>query len=168
MTECLFCGLIKKQANKVYESEHVFVMLSPEPAVPGHMLVVPKQHAPILEAVQDFVVSEMFAVANKVGIAVFEGLGAQGTNVMVQNGTAAGQKHNHTMVHVVPRFENDGLQLGWTPQQASDEELAKLESDISDATKNVGVFEKPEEKPVEVGKPSEVEDWKTKQFRRIP
>lgn len=154
----------------LFENEKVFAMLSPEPAVPGHVLVLPKQHAPIIEAVPDFVVSNMFVVANKIGAAVFEGLGAQGTNVLIQNGTTAGQRHNHAMVQVIPRFEKDGLQLGWTPKQAEDEELAKMESKIKDETTSVGVFEREKEKPTEVEKPKEVkeEDWRAKQLRRIP
>jgi hypothetical protein len=74
------------------------------------------------------------------------------------------------MLHVIPRFENDNLQLGWSTKPASDEELAGVESRIKDETKNVGLFEKEKPKPVEVEKPKEVpkEDVKLKFFRRIP
>jgi len=169
MTDCVFCGLIEEKANKLFENEDVFAMLSPEPALPGHVIVLPKKHAPILEAVPDFVVESMFKVANKIGVAVFEGLGAQGTNVMVENGTAAGQRHNHTMVHVVPRFEKDNLALGWEPKQASEGDLAKMEGTLKGETKNVGVFEEAETKPVEVDAPEEVqEDYRTKHLRRVP
>ena len=170
MTECAFCQLIQKKVNALFEDEKVFAMISPEPATAGHILVLPKVHAPILEAVPDFVVGDLFKVANKIGMAVFEGLGVQGTNVLVQNGPLAGQKHNHAMLHVVPRFENDNLQLGWATKPASEEELASMESKIKDETKNVGLFEKEKPKPIEVEKPKEVqkEDVRMKQFRRIP
>ncbi len=170
MTECVFCQLIQKKANVLFEDEKIFAMLSAEPAAPGHVVVLPKAHAPILEAVPDFVVGDLFKVANKVGVAVFEALGAHGTNVLVQNGPSAGQRHNHAMVHVVPRFENDNLQIGWNPKPSSEEELSSLESKIKDETKSVGLFESEKPKPVEVEKPKEItkEDYRMKVFRRIP
>ncbi len=170
MSECVFCQLIQKKVNVLFEDEKLFAMASPEPAAPGHVLVLPKVHAPILEAVPDFVVGDMFKVANKVGVAVFEALGAQGTNVLVQNGPAAGQRHNHVMINVIPRFENDNLQLGWAPKPASEEELSSLEGKIKDETKSVGVFESEKPKPVELAEPKAVskEDYRMKTFRRIP
>ncbi len=170
MSECTFCQLIHKKVNVLFEDEKVFAMMSPEPAAAGHVLVLPKTHSPILEAVPDFVVGDLFKVANKIGVAVFEGIGAQGTNILVQNGPPAGQKHNHSMLHVIPRFENDAVQLGWATKPSSEEELSGLESKIKDETKNVGLFEKEKQKPVEVEKPKEVpkEDYRMKQFRRIP
>ena len=170
MSECVFCGLVQKKANVLFEDEKVSVMLSPEPCVPGHIIVLPKVHSPILETVPDFVVAELFKAANKAGIAVFEGLGAHGTNIIVQNGPTAGQKHNHTMLHVLPRFENDKLQIGWNPKPASEEELSALENSIKDETKNVGLFEKEKPKPIELERPKEMqkEDYRIKSLIRIP
>ena len=169
MSECTFCQLIQKKANLLFEDEKLAVMASPEPAIPGHVLVMPKDHSPIIESVPDFIVGDMFKAANKLGVAIFEGLGAQGTNILVQNGPSAGQKNNHTMIHVVPRFENDNLPIGWTPKQASDEELSSLESKIKDETANVGLFEREKPKPIEAAKPAEVkDDYRSKGLRRIP
>lgn len=171
MTECLFCKLIEQQANKIFENDKVYAMLSPEPAAPGHIIILPKQHAPILEAVPDFVVSDMFKIANKIGVAVFEGLSAHGTNLLVQNGTAAGQKHNHVMLHVIPRFDKDGVQLTWEPKEADQEELARIESMVKEeGGGGSSVFEQEAEKPVTLEKPKEVteKDLRTKQLDRLP
>jgi len=173
MSDCTFCDLIQKKVNKLYEDDKLFVMMSPEPAAPGHVVVLPKAHAPILEAVPDFVVGEMFKVANKVGVAVFEGLGAQGTNILVQNGSPAGQKHNHVMLHVLPRGEGDNLPLTWNPQSVAEDVLTNVEGQIKDETKNIGLFEKEKEKPIEMDAPEEVkesaeEDYRIKNLKRIP
>jgi len=170
MSECVFCQLVQKRVNALFEDEKLFVMASPEPVAPGHVVILPKVHASIFEAVPDFVVGDMFKVANKVGAVVFEGLGAHGTNLLIQNGPAAGQKDNHTMLHVIPRFENDNLPVGWTPKPAPEEELSDLESKIKDETKNVGLFEKEQPKPIELDKPIEVakEDYRLRNMRRIP
>lgn len=170
MSECLFCGLIERKANMIFEDEKTFVMLSPQPFSPGHVVVMPKKHAPILDAVPDFVVGDLFKIANKVCVAVFEALGAHGTNVLVQNGTAAGQKHNHAMVHVVPRMENDGLQIGWEPKKAGEEDLSTMELRLKEETKSVGIFEAEKQKPIEIEKPKErhAEDIRVKHIKRIP
>ena len=170
MSECLICELIKQRKGVLFESEQVVALLAPEPGAKGQVIVAPKKHTPIIESVPDFVVAEMFQVANKVGIAVFEALGAQGTNVLVQNGPSAGQKYPHTVISMIPRFENDRLQIGWTPKSAVEEELEKLQNAISQETKNVGIFEKKKEKPIEVEGPKEVEkdDYRSKHLRRIP
>lgn len=172
MSDCLFCGLVAKKANGLLETEHSFVMLSPEPAVPGHVVIVPKKHSPILELCPDFVVADMFKIAQKVQKAVIETLGAQGSNLLVQNGV--GQRHNHAMIHVLPRFEGDKLQLGWNPKQATPDSLAKSESKIKEHAKNIGVFEREKPKPIEVPKTPEVkaekgkEDYRIKGLKRIP
>ncbi len=169
MSECTFCDLVQKKANALFEDEKIFAMLSPEPAVPGHAIIMPKQHAPIIEAVPDFVVGDLFKVANKIGVAIFESLGAQGTNVLIQNGQSAGQRHNHAMLHVIPRFENDNLQIGWAPKPAAEEELASLENKIKDETGSVGMFEREKPKPIETQKPQEVkDDYRLHALRRIP
>jgi len=170
MSDCLFCDLIAKKANALLETEHSFVMLSPEPATAGHVVIVPKKHAPILELCPDFVVADMFKIAQKVQKSVIETLGAQGSNLLVQNGV--GQRHNHAMIHILPRFEGDNLQLGWNPKQATPDSLAKSESKIKEHAKSVGVFEREKQKPIEVPKTPEVkagkEDYRIKSLKRIP
>jgi histidine triad (HIT) family protein len=170
MSACNFCDIIEKKAGFVYEDEKIVALLHPAPSAPGHFIVVPRAHAPIFEQVPDMVTAELFVKANKISKAIFEGLGAEGTNVFVQNGVAAGQRHNHAMVHVIPRREGDGLPLQWKPKQFSEEEMSTAELKIKEETKNVGIFEKEKPKPVEVEKPKEVkkEDYRIKHLRRIP
>ena len=167
---CLFCGLVQKKTNMLFENDKVFVMLSPQPAMPGHVVVLPKNHFPILELVPDFVVGEMFKAANKISISLFEAFGAHGTNMLVQNGPPAGQKHNHALINVLPRMENDGFDLSWNPKPSAEEDLERIASTINEATKSVGSFEREKPKPIEVEKPKEVqkEDPRLKFFKRIP
>jgi len=167
MTDCKICGI---KSNILFEDEKIIVAFSPEPAIPGHVIVFPKKHFPIIETVPDFIVGDMFKAANKAGVILFESLGAQGTNIVVQNGPPAGQKHTHCLINVLPRFENDNLKIGWTPQPSDEGDLEKIASSLSDETKNVGVFEKEKAKPIEIEGIEEVEkeDYRVKHLRRIP
>jgi histidine triad (HIT) family protein len=47
----------------------------------------------------------------EVAPAVRKGVSAQGFNVQMNNGKAAGQVVFHAHMHIVPRLDNDGLKL---------------------------------------------------------
>lgn len=173
MTECEVCKTIAEKKNLLYEDEKVVAFLNSNPATVGHITIVPRQHTPIFEQIPDFVVSELFTKANKLSIACFEALGAEGTNILIQNGLAAGQNSGHVSINIIPRKENDGLNLLWKPKQMSEEQMSTLELTIKEEAKKVGAFEKEKPKPIEIEKPKELkptkeENYLIKQLRRIP
>jgi histidine triad (HIT) family protein len=175
MTECEFCDLIGKKSNKIYEDDQIFVMHAPKPAAFGHVLVLPKNHAMIIEQIPDFEVGEIFEKVNKISTAVFESLGAQGTNIILQNGVAAGQSHSHLMIHIIPRRENDGIDFTWQTKQMSEEEMSTIELKLKEFAKNIGAFEEKPEAPIELKKEvkqikesEKEENYLIKQLQRIP
>jgi len=172
---CEICEQIKKQEAILYQDDQIAAMLAPKPAIAGHIYVVPKKHIPILEKIPDKTIAEMFSKANKISMACFETLGAQGTNMLIQNGIPAGQHHNHCILHIIPRRENDGLNLTWQPKQISEEEMSTAEVKIRESTEQVGIFEQEKEKPEKIEKPKEIkkeedeeEDYRLKELERIP
>lgn len=152
MTDCEFCSIIKEKKNIIYEDEQIYVMHAPKPASFGHVLVIPKSHVMIIEQIPDYAVAEIFNKINKISTAVFESLGAQGTNIILQNGVAAGQGYSHLMIHVIARREGDGLDFQWQPKQLSEEEMSTVELKLKEAAKNIGEFEKKPAKPIEMKK----------------
>jgi diadenosine tetraphosphate (Ap4A) HIT family hydrolase len=111
--------------------------------------------------------AELFAVASKASMALFEGLGVQGTSLLVQNGLAAGQRLAHIIAHVLPRQEGDGL-LEWERKQLSEEQMSTVELKLKPELRNVGIVEKEKPKPIVEEKPKETEDWLKHSLRRIP
>lgn len=173
---CAICDIVKNKSGLLFEDDHIAIAVAPKPAVAGHVILVPKKHAAILEQVPDFVVGKLLDKANKVSMSVFETLGAEGTNILVNNGIAAGQTQNHCIVNVLPRKENDGLNFAWQPKQLSEEEMSTVELKIKDESKNIGVFEKDDTpvKPKELPKAEEISEdedevnYLLKQLERIP
>ena len=108
---CIFCHIIsgRVKSKKVYEDEHVLGILDINPANPGHVLVLPKEHAVIMPQIADADIGHMFMVAKGISSALLKALKAQGTNILAANGAVAGQKAPHFMIHIIPRFEQDGL-----------------------------------------------------------
>lgn len=174
MAKCTVCELIESKENMLFEDEKTVAVLAPEPAAAGHILLIPRQHAPILEQVPDFVIGDLFAKANKLGIAAFEAINAEGTNIMIQNGVAAGQSHNHFLINIIPRRQNDGLSFQWQPRQLDEEEMSTVTLKIKEEAKAIGEFEKEKQQPIEMKSPEERKpsgrevDYMLKQLKRLP
>ncbi|MDP3765629.1 MAG: HIT family protein [Nanoarchaeota archaeon] len=109
--QCIFCQIVagKVQSRKAYEDERVIGLLDINPANPGHVLLITKEHYSIMPQVPDDEVAHVFMVVKALSNSMLRGIDAQGTNVIVANGIAAGQRAQHFMVHIIPRKENDGL-----------------------------------------------------------
>ena len=172
---CIVCQIAgnKIPSKKVYEDELVMAVLDVNGANPGHCFVMPKNHYPIIEQVPDIEIGRLFQVSNKVSGAIFESLGAQGTNIFVANGIPAGQTIAHFTINVIPRKDNDGINLQWQPKQLSEEEMSTIELRLKEHTKNIGHFEKEEKKPrIYAPKPKmlsdEEEEYFSRQMRRLP
>ncbi|MBW2982115.1 HIT domain-containing protein [Candidatus Woesearchaeota archaeon] len=177
MTEtCVFCQAVKGQAKveRIYEDDKILAILHPRPASKGHVLVFSKKHYNILEQIPDFELGDLFKKLNKISIAAFEGVKAQGTNIIIQNGVAAGQEIPHVCVHIIPRNENDGLNFQWQPKQLTEEEMSTVELTLKKEAEGIGSFQKEEKKePVKLDKKAEKlkddeENYLIKKLTRIP
>jgi len=175
--ECVLCQIIegKVPSKKLYEDEEVIVILDMNGAAPGHSFIMPKQHFTIMEQVPDSVIARLFSISNKVSSAIFDTLNIQGTNIFVSNGVAAGQQVAHFMIQVIPRNENDGVNLQWPTKQLNEEEMSTIELKLKDEAKNIGSFEKsssPMHPEPTTGRPVETisskESYLIRQLDRIP
>ncbi len=109
---------------KVYEDALCYVELAKKPVTEGHLQVYPKKEVKSLEEMDDELVQHLFFVASYCATGLFEGLKAQGTNIIINNGKNAGQKEDNICVDVIARFEKDELPILWEPKQG---DQAKLE-----------------------------------------
>ena len=168
---CIVCQIVGGAipSEKIYEDNDVIAFLDVNGANPGHCFVVPKEHYPIFEQVPDPMVKKLFSASNKISMAIFDALQVQGTNLFVTNGIEAGQKVAHFMINIVPRKENDGINLQWQPKQMTEEEISTIELKLKEESYNIGVEEK---KPAPVFNPPKHEigdeDNNFKKMRRIP
>lgn len=102
---CLFCDIVAGEipSDLVVEDETGVVFLDLHPKQPGHALVVPRRHvADLADDAQAFV--EVAPLVARTATLVQQRLGADGVNLVVNSGAAAGQEVAHLHVHVVPRY----------------------------------------------------------------
>lgn len=122
MSSCPFCAIVADDApaHRLSEDEQTLAFLDVEPATRGHALVVPKTHYETLTDMPESLAGATYRSAHRVAAAVESCPGVAGTNIVQSNGEAAGQDVFHAHVHVIPRYEDDGVDLGWTGASTDD------------------------------------------------
>lgn len=131
-TSCIFCKIANGTipSYKVYEDNDVIAFLDVNPASRGHTLVVTKEHFSNMTTCPKAILDKVFEVAQTIAQAQIAQLGATGVNVLTNVGQSAGQSVHHFHVHVIPRYDNDGLKLSFPPKQLEDSEFTSIKSSI--------------------------------------
>lgn len=123
--DCIFCkianGVIPAQA--LYEDEQFKVILDRGPASKGHALVLPKEHFDNVFTMDENYTGKVFSVAAKVAGAISEEFDCDGINILQNNNEAAGQTVFHFHMHIIPRYKNDKVDIGWKPGEITDEQI---------------------------------------------
>jgi diadenosine tetraphosphate (Ap4A) HIT family hydrolase len=118
MPTCIFCEILagRQPASLVYRDDQVIAFMDIQPVTPGHVLVVPNQHAASLAELEVEGGAQIFRVGQKVAAALrSSGLKCEGVNFYLADGEAAGQEVFHVHLHVFPRFRGDGFGLRFGP-----------------------------------------------------
>ncbi|HEV8424027.1 MAG TPA: histidine triad nucleotide-binding protein [Actinomycetes bacterium] len=110
--DCLFCKIVEQQipAQLVLDRDDVLAFRDVNPQAPTHILVIPKQHLPSLEAVAEGhgrLLSSLVAAVNQV--AREDGV-AGAFRVVTNVGRSAGQSVDHLHLHVL-----GGRAMSWPP-----------------------------------------------------
>ena len=113
--DCIFCKIAGGNipSSTVYEDEQFRVILDLSPATKGHALILPKQHYANIFEIDEHVLKDLIVLAKKVATAMKETLNCDGVNIVQNNGEVAGQTVFHFHMHMIPRYKNDNVGLGW-------------------------------------------------------
>lgn len=164
---CAECEKIKAKKNLIYEDSKVIALLNDKPSTGGHVLLYPKEHYVIIEQIPDETFEHMFSVANKISVALFDAIGAHGTNILINNGIAAGQKTTHALINIIPRVENDGLNFQWNSIKENEESLKTVQLTLQQEEKEE-IKEVKEEPKVEEAIEEDEENYMLRQLERMP
>lgn len=130
--DCIFCKIAAGQipCTKIYEDENVLVFLDIGPLSDGHTLVIPKEHCTKVHNCSVKAITAAAAVLPKITAAVASAMGADGYNVMCNNGRAAGQLVEHLHFHIIPRKTGDGVFTQWPASKYPQGKIEKLAAEI--------------------------------------
>lgn len=110
MEDCLFCKIAAKKIPSlvVYEDEHAIAFLDIMPRTTGHVMVIPKRHAPNIVELPMEEVGPLFGAVKRVADLLANKLKPDGITIGVNQGRASGQEVDHLHVHLMPRWHGDG------------------------------------------------------------
>ena len=125
---CIFCKIANGEIpyTTLYEDEDFRVILDLGPATRGHALLLPKNHFANLFELDDETAQKAILVAKKMAGKMKAALGADGFNLVQNNGEAAGQTVFHFHMHLIPRYENDNAGILWEPGETTPEDMAEV------------------------------------------
>lgn len=127
-TMCIFCKIVNKEipSYQLYEDDYVIAILDISQVTKGHTLIISKKHYENIMEADPETLHHIIETAQKVGIQLKEKLGANGFNVLNNNGSAAGQTVNHLHFHIIPRYnENDAIVCEFKESGIKVDEVAK-------------------------------------------
>lgn len=126
--DCIFCKLANGEipTATLYEDNDFRVILDLGPASKGHALILPKEHYDNLYELDDEIASKVLVLAKKMITRMAKALGCDGYNLVQNNGEAAGQTVHHFHLHLIPRYKDDQVGLGWNMGKLTDEDKEEI------------------------------------------
>ena len=128
MENCVFCRIAKGElpASKVYEDDSTIAFMDLQSVNPGHMLVVVKPHRANIYELDDDLAGAAMRTAAKMARAAKKAYGCEGVTLFQANEPAGAQTVFHFHIHVLPRWEGDGMALAWPAKNPTREALEEM------------------------------------------
>jgi histidine triad (HIT) family protein len=110
---CVFCRIIagEETVSIVYEDDRTLAFMDIQPASPGHVLVVSRDHHADLFAIPRGLASHCLEVAQQLAPGIRTATGAAALNLFSANGRAGGQDVEHFHLHLIPVREGEVFDL---------------------------------------------------------
>ena len=136
--QCIFCHIVagRVASKKIFEDDKVTAILDINPANPGHILLMPKEHYAIMPQIPDDMIGHLGMISKALSAALLRAFKSHGTTIFVANGVAAGQRAQHFMLHVIPRMENDGIGIELPQRKINDDKLTEIKKALLPSIKN--------------------------------
>ena len=130
--DCIFCKIVDRTAHAeiLYENDNVISFLDTSPVNFGHALVVTKNHYPDFLAVPKDELDHVIQAAQVIADIISRKLNCHGFNLVVNNGTAAGQTVKHFHLHIIPRFDQDDFRFKLNLKKYSDDMMREYADKI--------------------------------------
>lgn len=134
MSDCIFCKIANGEipSATLYEDEDFRVILDLGPASKGHALILPKAHAANIYEISDDMAAKAMILAKKMATKMTEALKCDGFNIVQNNGEPAGQTVFHFHMHLIPRYKNDNVGLGWNVGTLTEEDKLEILSKLNE------------------------------------
>ena len=111
---------------RVYDDEFVFAFMDAGQVNEGHVVVATRApRATLLDCSEDEAAALMRA-ARRIALAIEQAFKPDGITILQANREAGWQTVPHAHLHVLPRWQGDGVTLGWPRKEPGIERLREL------------------------------------------
>ena len=110
MPQCIFCEIIsqRRAASVVVARARLLAFMDIFPLRPGHLLIVPRQHAQRVAELDPELRGELWELGVALGSALRRSsLPCRDVHLLINDGSAANQSVPHVHLHVIPRSGGD-------------------------------------------------------------
>ena len=130
--DCIFCKILAGElpSTIVDEDERTVSFMDINPAIRGHLLVIPREHHRDLWSVDPEDLAACSRTAQRMANRVREKLGADGVNLLNCCEAEAWQTVWHFHIHVIPRYSDDPLKLPWVPGPGNMDEIQRTGEEL--------------------------------------
>lgn len=126
MEDCIFCKIIKGEipSYTIYEDDIVKVFMDINPVAEGHCMIVPKKHTENIETIDYETLTHTEKISKEIYELLKNKLGCDGLTRLQNNGYGQDVKHYH--LHLIPRYENDKLEINHNKISSVEESFKKI------------------------------------------
>jgi histidine triad (HIT) family protein len=130
--DCIFCAIASGDGpgEILQEDEHTVAFMDINPWTRGHALVIPRRHARNIFEIEDEELAHVMSAVKRLATRIRDSLNVDGINLLNSAEPAAWQTVFHFHVHVIPRYEDDPLQLPGKPMDVDQDELKQVADEI--------------------------------------
>jgi histidine triad (HIT) family protein len=130
--DCLFCKIVAGEipAQRVGEDDHTIAFMDINPWTRGHALVIPRAHSRNLYEIDDADLERTATAAKRLALRMKDRLACDGVNLINSCEPAAWQTVFHFHVHVIPRYDDDPLDLPVRPREGDPDEIAAVAEEL--------------------------------------
>jgi len=116
--DCIFCKIANAEipSYKIYEDNNIIAILDISQTTQGHTLVIPKKHYKNLYELDSLASGEIFKVIPDIANALKKAFNPIGLNLII-NTEKPLQTVEHFHIHLIPRYENDKLDINFQNNQ---------------------------------------------------
>ena len=119
----------------IYSDELALAVLPHKPVTKGHIRVYCKKQAGSLDDLSSEEVEHLFQVASSSASALFDEVGAHGTNIILNEGPFFNRQ---LFLDIVSRKQEDGLDFNWVPKEIPPGEADQAMEAIKDKAFTIG------------------------------
>jgi len=133
--DCVFCKIVsgKLPAAKVLETQESLAILDIGPVAPGHVLLMPKSHYESLGECPPESLAKLASELPRLAQAIKTAMRVPALNIILNDGSEAGQEVPHIHIHLVPRTKDDEFHIKWPRGSYEKNQMEEIRTRIAAA-----------------------------------